>query len=295
LKRDEWTIDPGVDASLSRRLTAMLNKPFAGLADSKGQGPWTVTEPDGRIHCSLTIAKGREDFCGKTGAVLAEYMVTDREPAFLRQWLRSRFGLRGDGSETDVAVAEAILLLNGEPDAAGSGRGRQRRIRKWGPTFAAYLKENSFVHLEGFIRFRLRDYDAELKEAAETAMEERLMERQYEEFVTLLQSMVAWQEVRVPAVHVMHAGGHAFRLLDEKMRPLERDGEEVPFLLEEEPEDGIIADEQEEESLLVSRLLAASPRHLYIHTAEPDAQVIRTLMGIFGERAALCPEMNAPT
>nr|WP_273386399.1 putative sporulation protein YtxC [Cohnella zeiphila] len=242
----------------------------------------------------MTIAKGREDFCGKTGAVLAEYMVTDREPAFLRQWLRMRFGLRSDGSEMDGAIADTVLLLNGEPEAAGAGRGRQRRIRKWGPAFAAYLMENGFVHLEGFIRFRLKDYGTELREAAETAVEERLMERQYEEFVTLLQSMVAWQEVRLPAVHVMHAGGHAFRLLDEKMRPLERDGGEEELLSEDEKTEGL-TDEQEEESLLVSRLLAASPRHLYIHTAEPDAQVIRTLMGIFGERAALCPEMNAPT
>jgi len=293
VRRDEWTIDPGVELALSERLAEMLNQPFAGLKDRSGRGPWQLSEVDGRIRCSLTIEKGRDDFCAKAGAVLAEYLVAVREPACLRKWLRSRFGMRGDSPEAEKTVAEAIALLDGEPDAAGTGRGRRRRIRKWAPAFAAHLRDNGFVHLEGFIRFRLKDYGAELREAAETAAEERAMERQYEEFVALLQSMVDWQEVRVPAVHVMHAGGHAFRLLDDQMRPLEKDDALADFAASgRQPCD---ADEQEEESLLVSRLLAASPRQLYIHTPEPDAQIIRTLMGIFGERAALCPERNAPT
>ncbi|MBB6691672.1 putative sporulation protein YtxC [Cohnella xylanilytica] len=292
MKRDEWTIDAGGDRDSAARLTALLNQPFAGLTGRGGEGPWELSEADGRIRCALTIETGREDFCAKTGAALSEYIVAEREPALLRRLIRHPIGLKADNVEADVLVSEAIGLLDGEPEpgseALSAGRGRERRIRKWGQLFAAYLMEHEYLHVEGFIRFRLKDYEAEVREAAEAAVEERLMERQYQEFVTLLQSMVEWQEVRVPAVHVLHSGGHAFRLLDDKMRPLEKDAEahEAP-----RPADGNVLDEQEEESLLVSRLLAASPRHLYIHTAEPDAQVIRTLLGIFGERAALCPDV----
>nr|WP_260440154.1 putative sporulation protein YtxC [Cohnella lubricantis] len=225
----------------------------------------------------------------KTGHALAEYLVTEKEPSLLRSVMHKQFGLRADGIETDVLISEAIVLMDGEPEAGSeAGRGRARRIRKWGRVFAAFLKDHSHMHLDGFIRFRLKEYFAEIREAAETALEERAMERQYQEFVTLLQSMVQWQEVRLPAVHLLHSGGHAFRMYDEKMRPLERDEEEVDESLAETRGEGV---EDQEESMLVSRLLAASPRHLYIYTPEPDAQVIRTLLGIFGERAAICPKL----
>jgi putative sporulation protein YtxC len=140
------------------------------------------------------------------------------------------------------------------------------------------LAEHDRLHVDGFVRFRLADYAAEVLEGAETALEEKRMERQYEEFMSLLKSMVEWQQTGISAVHVLHAGGHAFRLLDEDMRPL--------------PRDGLTAGDcetDEEESILVSRLLAFSPRRLHIHTPEPDSQVIRTLIGIFGDRAALYP------
>lgn len=289
MRRDEWTIDTGADRASSRRLATMLNQPFAGLTGSGGEGPWELSPHGERIGCSLTIETGREQFCVKTGDALAEYLITEREPALLRSVMHKQFGMRTDSIETDVLISEAIILLDGEPEAeSDAGRGRARRIRKWGRAFAAYLKDHSHMHLEGFIRFRLKEYIAEVREAAETALEERAMERQYQEFVSLLQTMVQWQEVRVPAVHLLHSGGHAFQLYDEDMRPLERGEEEANA--QAPAVDGEDADEQEE-SLLVSRLLAASPRHLYIYTPEPDAQVIRTLLGIFGERAAICPKL----
>jgi putative sporulation protein YtxC len=116
------------------------------------------------------------------------------------------------------------------------------------------------------------------------------MERQYQEFMKLLKSMVEWQETRTSAVHVLHSGGHAFRLLDEEMRPLDQnqidiDGFEKKELAEEQEE------QEEDESRVVSRLLAASPRQLFIHTPEPESQVIRTIIGIFGDRAALYPDL----
>jgi putative sporulation protein YtxC len=172
-------------------------------------------------------------------------------------------------------------MLDGEPDLEGSwvGRGRERRINKLSSRYSAYLESSQRLNLHGFLRFRLTEYRAEVQEAAETAIEERLMERQYQEFMSLLRTMAEWQEIRTPAVHVLHSGGNAFRLLDEQMRPLEPQSSEFDQ-----------KEELEEESKVVSRLLAVSPRQLFIHTPEPESQVIRTIIGIFGNRAALCPD-----
>jgi putative sporulation protein YtxC len=224
--------------------------------------------------------------------VLAEYTLSDQEPSLLRSLFQARYDLKDD-VETDALIAEAVSLLDGEPDVGDTwmGRGRERRIQKLASRFSLYLEDHEHLHLDGFLRFRLSDYRAEVQEAAETAIEERLMELQYQEFMTLLKSMVEWQETRTSAVHVLHSGGHLFRLLDEDMRPLEQD------ILDTNDSHGKdvhqVQEEHEEESRVVSRLLAASPRQLYIHTPEPDSQVIRTIIGIFGDRAAVYPDLPA--
>lgn len=244
---------------------------------------WELSLDDGVIRCQFPLgaaAADRQLICDKVGRILAEYTLSEHEPALLRGIFQARYGLK-ENVEIDTLIAEAVSMLDGEPDLEGSwaGRGRDRRIGKLASRFAAYLSSHQSLNLQGFLRFRLAEYRAEVLEAAETAIEERLMERQYQEFMSLLRSMAEWQEIRTSAVHLLHSGGNAFRLLDEQMRPLESQSDTEP------------KEELEEESRVVSRLLAVSPRQLFIHTPEPESQVIRTIVGIFGNRAAICPAM----
>ncbi|MFC5701207.1 putative sporulation protein YtxC [Cohnella faecalis] len=271
------------DPASLERLAAMLNRTTEHTKRPVDAVHWIVSGREGSIRCQFPIGpspSAKKAACDKVARVLADYTLTDQEPSILRDIFQRKFGMK-DELETDAIIAEAVSLLNGEPEPGDScgGRGRDRRLRKLTLKYAGYLEDNERLNLDGFLRFRLGEYRAEVEEAAEAAMEERMMERQYQEFMTLLKAMVEWQDTRISAVHVMHSGGHAFRLLDEQMRPLEKETEPP------EPRG-----EAEEESLLVSRLLAVSPRQLYIHTPEPESQVIRTLIGIFGERAALCTD-----
>lgn len=291
MNRMEVVVEYGNDHSSLERLAGMLNRTFVGTDNPVDSVQWELSREDGVIRCQFPLGPGPEDkknYCDRVGRALAEYTLSDQEPSLLRALFQNRFGLK-DEFETDALIAEAVSLLDGEPDIEESwmGRGRERRLQKLTTRFSHYLEDHERLHLDGFMRFRLGDYRAEVQEAAETAIEERLMERQYQEFMTLLKSMVEWQETRTSAVHVLHSGGHAFRLLDEEMRPLDQDAHEI--------ENGLpdVQEEQEEESRVVSRLLAASPRQLYIHTPEPESQVIRTIIGIFGDRAALYPDLPA--
>jgi putative sporulation protein YtxC len=291
MKRIEFVLESKQDQPSLERLAGMLNRTTVGAADAVDSIQWELLLEDGCIRCQFPLGPGPEDkksYCENVGRVLAEYLLTEREPPLLRAIFQSRYGLK-DTVETDALIAESVALLDGEPDFGDSwlGIGRERRLKKVAQRFADYLERHDRMHLDGFIRFRLGEYRKEVFEAAETAIEERQMECQYQEFIRLLKSMVEWQETRIPAVHVLHAGGHAFSLLDEDMRPLPAEGGMLTELAERTAKE-----EQEEESLVVSRLLAASPRQLYIHTPEPESQVIKTLIGIFGDRASLYPAMS---
>jgi len=274
------------------RLAGMLNRMTENAENAVDCVQWELSQENGVIRCQFPLgpgSKGKKSYCDRVGRVLAEYTLSEQEPSLLRNLFQTRCPLKDD-VETDALVAEAVSLLDGEPSLGEgwAGHGRERRLRKLAERFARYLEEHDSLHLDGFWRFRMGDYRAEVQEAAEAAIEERLMERQYQEFMTLLKSMVEWQETRTQAVHVLHSGGNAFRLLDEDLRPLEQEFDGETDLLDETHSG---ATEGERESLVVSRLLAASPRQLYIHTPEPDSQVIRTIIGIFGDKAALHPDL----
>lgn len=282
MKRVEFRVERRHGPGSLERLAAMLNRAMEGPERACDAVQWELSGEEGSIRCQFPLGPGPEaktSVCMQVGRVLADFTLNEREPQMIREYLLAKHGL-DDPVEIDALIAETVSLLDGEPepDPAWPGRGRERRMRKLSSRFAVYLAEHDRLHVDGFVRFRLADYRREVLEAVETAMEEKRLERQYEEFMALLKAMVEWQQTGIAEVHVLHAGGHAFRLLDEDMRPLEKDG-----LLEE------VADEDEEDSILVTRLLAVSPGQLHIHTPEPDSQVIRTLIGIFGDRAALYP------
>lgn len=291
MKKMEFVVESMQDHPSLVRLAGMLNRTLVGTENPVDSVQWELSREDGFIRCQFPLGPGPQDkkiYCDRVGRVLAEYTLSDQEPSLLRHLFQIRYGLK-DAVETDSLIAEAVCLLDGEPEVGESwmGRGRERRLQKLSSRFSLYLEDHERLHLDGFFRFRLNDYRFEVQEAAEAAIEERLMEKQYQEFMTLLKSMVEWQETRTSAVHVLHSGGHAFRLLDEEMRPLEQ--EEIVELESMETDGTQVILEEQEECRVVSRLLAASPRQLFIHTSEPESQVIRTIIGIFGDRAALYP------
>lgn len=262
------------------KLAAMLNRTIKRPRSGADAVLWELAGDDGVIRFQMPGSPGtaaRQHSCQQIGHMLAEYTLTELEPLMLREYCSRTFGVK-EPVELDALVAEAVALLDGctDQDPEGRCRGRERRLRRLAASFAAGLEEHGRLHVDGHIRFRLQDYLGEVAEAAECAWEEKRKEQQYEEFMELLKSLAQWQETGVSVVHVLHGGGQAFRLLDENMRPLPDD----PFT------DG---EETGEENELVSRLLSVAPGKVHIHTPEPESQVIRTLIFIFGERAALYP------
>lgn len=291
MKKVEFVVETKQDNLSLEKLAGMLNRTQVGTGRPVDSVQWELSRDDGYIRCQFPIGSGlkdKENYCVRVGRILAQYTLSDQEPILLRHLFLTRFGLK-DNKEIDALITEAVSLLDGEVDDNEKGitRGRERRLQRLASRYSLYLADHERLHIDGFLRFRLMEYRHEVEEAAEAAIEDRLMEKQYQEFMTLLKSMVDWQESKTSTVHVLHSGGHEFRLLDEEMRPLEQ------LIIDMDSADEVgaqsVQEEEQEESRVVSRLLAASPRQLFIHTAEPESQVIRTIVGIFGDRAALYP------
>ncbi|MDI6894659.1 MAG: putative sporulation protein YtxC [Bacillota bacterium] len=204
-------------------------------------------------------------------AVLCEVIISDFRQFLLERIVTSRYPQLGVRErQTVVEYAERSLA-----DAAARDAFRRRVLVR----LLEYLRDNRQLILEGFITFRLKEYVEHLEEAVERAIDEILLEKEYQEFVRLLQCFVAAQEPRLPEVHVIcRASGLVLE-----------DGERHTLSLQVPPslQGGI-----RPEDLVVSGLVSLAPARVVVHgspATTDDRAVVDAVRSIFAGRTTTCP------
>ncbi|MDQ1910161.1 putative sporulation protein YtxC [Paenibacillus sp. GD4] len=219
-----------------------------------------------------------------TAELLADYILDEAEADLLHMLIRREFDY--DQEEDIRSIMDYCLqMLDGseETDEPMSGqKARQRRRHKIVLELEDYLQQNTELHLEGFLRFRLGSYLDELRDVVEYAVDEYVMDRQYQEFISLLKYFVYIQEAKIPFVHLIHKGGNEFMLLNDRMEQIDTDDAEATVTME------MLEKDMNFEDMIVSTLITVSPGQVYIHTREPDVQVIKTIKQIFENRVEIC-------
>ena len=155
-----------------------------------------------------------------------------------------------------ISAAEADALSQ-KVIATLSAVGEKERVNRVQKEVNSFLRENKALFLEGFFRFRLKDYVQELKENLEEAIDQLLADKEYQEFIKLLRYFVEIQEPKILEVHVLFYSKEKFRLLDEEEKPLEHE-----YLLK------VLGDLRDEglkyEDLLLSALITLSPQRIIL-------------------------------
>ncbi len=158
--------------------------------------------------------------------------------------------------------------------------GKKERPYRVQQEVRTFLDENNSIFLEGFFRFRLKDYFFELKENLEGAIDELIADKEYQEFIKLLRYFVEIQDPKIIEVHVLFYSTEKFRLLDEEEKPLEQD-----YLLK------VLGDLKDEglkyEDLLLSALITLSPQRIILHHSE-KTNIVKTIVNVFKERVTFC-------
>ncbi|HZJ77014.1 MAG TPA: putative sporulation protein YtxC [Oscillospiraceae bacterium] len=144
-----------------------------------------------------------------------------------------------------------------------------------------YLKDNTEINLSGFILFRLQDCLLDLNKIIETAVEDFLIDKEYNEFIKLLKYFVDVQESKFEIVHVVFDRETGFKIYDQHNELLNNDYiENVAVELSENDID--------QDDLLISALITIAPERIIIHKSPKDTDVIRTLQEIFSEKIHFC-------
>lgn len=151
-------------------------------------------------------------------------------------------------------------------------------------SFYEYIKEHKFFILDGFVNFRLFEYKYMLEEAVDTGVNKYIIDKEYKEFIQLLQNYINSKPEIQEIVHIIYTDSEPI-LLDEK-------------------EDIIIYDKNIMQSKYLSdisfsskdyclnELLNLLPKKIILHLLVEDDEFTKMLQLVFSGRIIVCKECS---
>ncbi|MEJ8554088.1 sporulation protein YtxC [Tepidibacter sp. Z1-5] len=146
-----------------------------------------------------------------------------------------------------------------------------------------YLSDNDYLNINGFIKFRLRDFMDYIIELKDRGFEEYLIEKDYNEFVNLLKYFVDVQEEKIDILKLYIEKDGSFKLCDKNDRNLEEKYIEDIFNI-------ALKENMNEEDFLISSLITLCPKQIYIQDNlenNVSKEIIETINAIFEGRVTV--------
>lgn len=259
----------------SRPLDFLINK-IKSLLNT--QLNFNIWQTGGINFCQLLLPdqkKVREQLAISIAAFIIEVI----EKELLEDILYSQYDLEDTKQAQDLCLRAKRILDQGALGLSPNyWRGQPLTLR-----IKEYLEENSYLNIDGFVQFRLPDYLLELEQAVEEAVDEYIMEKEYDEFVGVLKYFLEIQEPRIEKVHVVLSPGGGFQLYDGKNKSLDK-----KYL------DGFMMDigdnDLSYEDLLLSALITLAPRQVVLHGTDKGKAwgTANTIKNVFGDRVTVC-------
>lgn len=208
--------------------------------------------------------------------VLSEYIIDRYETKFARQILDKNFEHLTQKAKREIL--KNIILFS---DDKTIGYDARKRII----LTALYdcLKENKKFYLDGFISFRLREYEFMLYTLLEKLVDDYNKRKEYEEFIELLRYFVSVQSPRPTLLNVVVNPDNSYSIYDENEKDITANC--VTEFIESE----VLLTENDYDDLLISVLITAAPKKIVIHKAEniKNDDLFITIKKVF-ERVEYC-------
>ncbi len=147
-----------------------------------------------------------------------------------------------------------------------------------------YLQGKQILNVDGFVRFRAKEYLMELEDFIDQTADEFITMQEYESFLDLLRYFVSIQDQAVAHIHVVTRPSGEYLLLD-------GDGYEIISREVDEFIEDMDIGEREYDDILLSSLIVLAPGAITLHNPSfAPPQLRTTLEQIFTGRVKLCQE-----
>lgn len=209
--------------------------------------------------------------------VITDVLMNQVSKIFMNRILKHRYHCF-DEDELNRIIQNAFSYLNNLYDEGDISLTLSRHHQVF-TEVSHYLDDNNNLYLEGFLRFRLKDYFQEIIDSVERAVDNFLMEKEYLEFIQLLRYFVDIQQPKIDEVHVLIQGKNEIYFLDEANQPVKPD--QIRGILTD------FEDEIDYEDWMLSALITIAPRRIILHILK-HSDLIETITSVFVNRVMVC-------
>lgn len=224
------------------------------------------------IGCEHDKSKETQTLC----AVLADIIIENLQIRYLVQILKRSHSYLSEKDQCDVLVS--VLKQLWYPTAKKGidieicKNDVRKRLQK-----AIAQNGADTVMLEGFMRFRMKDYLEVWKKELDGNVKQHVRKKEYVEFVEILRLFVSIRIPREKTIHLCVDGSGDYLLLDEKLYMLNPS----------------IQGADDKDDALLSELVNLAPYHIIVHNKErfEDASMLETIKDVFGKRVEFSDKM----
>lgn len=213
-------------------------------------------------------------------SILTNHVIATREVNSLKDILRNIF-LYKDEDEMEQIIGIARSILEGDRDDIPSLRPYYERASYIYDAFAKGIDTETTLYYEPFLTFRLKDYAEMLIDCVEIAIDEYVLEQEYQNLVENFRYYIKSQEKRMDKIFLVHQKDR-FIFYDGSFEKITKEKKRdylVKHLLFEHDLD--IND------MVITPLVSFNPKEVIVYTNEEDHNVIYTIQTIFEERVKI--------
>lgn len=213
--------------------------------------------------------------------IISDLILNHWERAILANLIRENYYYFND-EEKQTILKYTLEYINGDkvfPERMDRLDRKNFIIKR----LVEFLQQNDSIVIDGFIRFRLKEYVNEIREAVDQAVEEFLLEREYREFIQLLKYFVEIQEPKVELVNVLINQAGTYKLYDKDHQPISSEFLEG-FIFD------VMDNEINYEDLLISALITIAPNKIVFHcgSINKPSTTIETVKNVFEGKVSEC-------
>lgn len=210
-------------------------------------------------------------------SILADIIVENLQVRYLVRLLKQDYDFLPERDQCEILVCVLKELWYGRGDQDSDVSICKQNVTKRLSTLLFDTIPDTLI-LEGFMRFRMKDYLEEWNRALAIGVESFIKKKEYAEFVEILRLFVNIRIPRVRKVHVCVDGHGEYLLLDERLCLLK-----CTFL----------GKRIDKDDALLSALVNIAPLCIVVHNKERfwDARILETIKDVFGKRVEFSEEM----
>lgn len=209
--------------------------------------------------------------------ILAEYIIERYEPQMAERIISEDYSYISPTQRR--SVMRGISDLNDDTEI-----GYYPRKQAVLSSLYEYVASESNMFLEGFVSFRLKEYEQLLRAAVHRLAEECITQQEYNDFIDLLKYFVNIQEARPGLTHVIVGANGRYELFSEH-------GENITLRCMSDFVD--VTDLPENinfDDLLISMLITLAPKSIIVHNAKliKNKELFKTIDLVFDKKLVYC-------